>query len=338
MTNPENRIWRLTSRPSGNAKPSNFTWSTEPLGDLAEGQVRVRTAYLSLDPTNRIWASDAVQYMPPVQLGEIMRGATVGVVEQSRNAALAVGDLVSGLWGWQGYYQGPAQGLSRLPPGTSPLVAMSVLGFIGLTAYFGLLDVGKPKAGETVVVSAAAGAVGSLVGQIAKIHGCRVVGITSTEEKCRHVVDELGFDAAVSHREADLEGALRKACPAGIDVNFENVGGRVLEACLANMNRFGRVSLCGLISGYNQLGDTTPPGPANFQLVMMKRLTVQGFIIFDYFPRMMEALPHLGRWLAEGKLKFRTDVVEGLENAPAALDRLFTGANIGKLLVKVSDL
>jgi len=333
----ENQVWRLRSRPQGMLETSHFSLSKEPLAELPDGQVRVRTTYLSVDPTDRIWASEAEQYMPPVELGEVMRSAAIGVVEASRHPGFAPGDRVSGRWGWQSYYQGPPEPLRPVPPGVSPLAAMSVLSFIGATAYFGLLEVGQPKPGETVVVSAAAGAVGSLVGQIAKLHGCRVVGIAGTEDKCRYVVEEFGFDAAVCHREPDLAGALRKACPAGIDVNFENVGGRVLESCIANMNHFGRVAICGLISLYNQLGSTLPPGPANFQLVMMKRLRVQGFIVSDYYPRLMEAIGPLARWLKEGKLKFRTDVVDGLENAPAAVQRLFTGANIGKVLVKVAD-
>jgi NADPH-dependent curcumin reductase CurA len=296
----------------------------------------VRALYLSLDPTNRIWITDMEQYMPPVQLGEVMRGGGIGQVVQSRHPNLAPGDLVNGMLGWQDYaITGPSNPVQKLPGGVPiPLPAlMSVCGATGLTAYFGLTDLGAPKAGETLLVSAASGAVGSVVGQIGKILGMRVVGITGGPEKCRHIVEDLGFDAAVDYRAADFHAQLAAATPSGIDVNFENVGGDIMDAVLHRMNLHSRLVLCGLISGYNEgqrsLGD--------FTLLLMKRITVRGFIILDYLPRFGEGAMQLAAWLMEGKLKHQETIIDGLENAPAALNRLFDGEKLGKLMIKISD-
>ena len=344
-----NRQFRLASRPVGDIKESDFEYREEPIPSPKEGEILVRTIYLSLDPTNRIWMSDMKQYMPAVEIGEVMRGVVVGVVEESKNQDFKQGDLVSGMLGWQDY--AIAQGnsgfsLTRLPdPLPCPLTAfLGPLGATGCTAYFGLLDIGQPKEGETVVVSAAAGAVGSIVGQIAKIKGCRVVGITGSDEKCRWLVDELGFDSAINYKTADLESALGKqdataflpqACPDGIDVYFDNVGGSILDAVLTNINLHARIPLCGLISTYNA---TEPvPGPYNYSQILMKRARVQGFIILDYLPRWSEAISDLGQWLNQGKIKYALEVVEGLENAPKAILKLFDGNKKGKLVVKVSE-
>ena len=266
-----NRQFRLASRPVGDIKESDFEYREEPIPSPQEGEVLVRTIYLSLDPTNRIWMSDMEQYMPPVEIGEVMRGLIIGVVEESKNPNFQQGDLVSGPLGWQDYAITEGNSgfsLTGLPdPLPYPLTAfMGPLGATGCTAYFGLLDIGQPKEGETVVVSAAAGAVGSIVGQIAKIKGCRVVGITGSDEKCHWLVEELGFDAAINYKTADLESAIAQACPDGIDVYFDNVGGSILDAVLTKINLHARIPLCGLISTYNA---TEPvPGPYNYSQIL----------------------------------------------------------------------
>jgi len=335
-----NRQLRLASRPVGDIKESDFDYREEPIPNPKEGEVLVRSIYLSLDPSNRIWMSDMEQYMPPVEIGEVMRGVIIGVVEESKNQNFKQGDLVSGVLGWQDYAIAEGNSgfsLTRLPdPLPCPLTAfIGPLGFTGGTAYFGLLDIGQPKVGETVVVSAAAGAVGSIVGQIAKIKGCRVVGITGSDEKCRWLVEELGFDAAINYKTVDLESAIAQACPNGIDVYFDNVGGSILDAVLTNINLHARIPLCGLISTYNA---TEPvPGPYNYSNILMKRVRVQGFIILDYIPRWSEAISDLGQWLNQGKIKHALEVIEGLENAPKAILKLFDGNKKGKLVVKVSE-
>ncbi|MBD1835694.1 NADP-dependent oxidoreductase [Cyanobacteria bacterium FACHB-472] len=335
-----NRQLRLASRPVGDIKESDFEYREEPIPSPQQGEILVRTIYLSLDPTNRLWMSDMEQYMPPVEMGEVMRGIVIGVVEESKNQNFKQGDLVSGLLGWQDYAIAEGNSgfsLMRLPdPLPCPLTAfMGPLGLTGCTAYFGLLDIGQPKVGETVVVSAAAGAVGSIVGQIAKIKGCRVVGITGSDEKCRWLVEELGFDAAINYKTVDLESAIAQACPNGIDVYFDNVGGSILDAVLTKINLHARIPLCGLISAYNA---TEPvPGPYNYSKILMNRVRVQGFIILDYIPRWSEAISDLGQWLNQGKIKYALEVVEGLENAPKAILKLFDGNKKGKLVVKVSE-
>lgn len=340
MPNRINRQWRLAARPDREAGPAeeHFRHEQSPVPEIGDGQVLVHTIYLSLDPTQRLWMSDMDQYMEPVAIGDVMRGGTIGVVEDSRSDDVEPGDIVQGFWGWQDYAAVDAATLrAKLPTGDDvPLVAyMAVLGPIGCTAYFGLLEIGQPQPGETVVVSGAAGAVGSIVGQIAKIKGCRVVGIAGGPEKCAWIKDDLGFDAAIDYRSEDVPAALAAHCPDGIDVVFENVGGDVLDASLALINLNARIVLCGLIAQYNAAGPV--PGPSMFHNILMKRARVQGFIILDYMTRFPEALAELRGWLAEGCLKYRVDVVDGLENAPQALGKLFVGANKGKLVVQVSD-
>lgn len=332
-----NRQWRLARRPEGEIADDDLELREAPVPDAGAGEVLIRNVYLSLDPTNRVWMSDVDQYLPPVGIGDVMRGGTIGVVESSKHPGFAAGDVVSGVGGWQDFYVSDGQGLQKLPAGQGvPLVAfMGPLGMTGLTAYFGLLDVGKPKEGETVVVSAAAGAVGSIAGQIAGIHGCRAVGIAGSDAKCRWVTEDLGFDACIDYKREDVPKALRRHCPDGIDVDFENVGGAILDAVLAQINLKARIVLCGLISQYNA---TEPvPGPYSFPNILMKRARVEGFIILDYAPRFGEASAQLGRWLAEGKIRYKVDVVDGLENAVDGVKKLFTGGNTGKLLVRVSD-
>jgi hypothetical protein len=337
MSDTVNRQWRLKTRPSGDIDDDNLELVEAPMPVPGDGEVLVRTIYLSLDPTNRIWMSDMDQYMPPVEIGDVMRGGTIGQVINSTHPDFAAGDLVQGFWGWQEYAVLGPQGLrARLnKDDATPLTAyMGLLGAIGCTAYFGLLDVGQAKPGETVVVSAAAGAVGSVVGQIAKIKGCRVVGIAGSDDKCRWITEDLGFDAAINYKTENVLEALRGHCPDGIDVDFENVGGEILDAVLTLVNQNARIALCGLISQYN--ADDPVPGPYMFRNILMKRVTVKGFIVTDFLPRFPEALAELGQWLAEGKLHYRVDVVDGLENAAGAVRKLFDGTNQGKLMVRVS--
>ncbi|MGL4621806.1 MAG: NADP-dependent oxidoreductase [Chroococcidiopsis sp.] len=337
MATKVNRQWRLAKRPVGAIAESNFEWRQSPVPTLEEGQILVRNIYLSLDPTNRGWLDEGENYLPPVAIGEVMRGIGIGVVEQSRNANFPEGTFVQGFLGWQDYAIADGTNLSQLPKDPSvPLTAyLGLFGFIGMTAYFGLLDIGKPKVGETLVVSGAAGAVGSLVGQIGKILGCRVVGIAGSEEKCRWLRDELGFDAAINYKTESVLESLQQHCPDGIDVYFENVGGEILDTVLSLINLRARIVLCGLISQYNA---TEPvPGPYNFVNILIKRAKLEGFIVLDYFNRAQEALADLGQWYAQGKIKYRVDVIDGLENAPRTINKLFDGTHQGKLIVKVSD-
>ena len=333
-----NRQWVLTRRPAGEIAPGDLKFVETPIRALEDDEVLVRNLYLSLDPTNRIWMSDRDQYMPPVEIGDVMRGGTIGVVETSRSDRFKPGDIVNtGLGGWQTYTIAPAAVVSPVPmiPGVPLTAFMSVLGATGLTAWFGLMDIGKPQRGETVVVSAAAGAVGSIVGQIAKLKGCRVIGIAGGPEKCAWLTGDLGFDGAIDYKNEDVGAALDRLCPNGIDVNFENVGGKIMDAVFDRMNTFGRMALCGMISTYND--DGPPSGPNDFGRILMRRLLVKGFIIIDYLPRAGEAFAELAPWVASGQIKWKAHVVDGLENAVDALGRLFTGDHDGKLLIRVSQ-
>jgi NADPH-dependent curcumin reductase CurA len=331
-----NRCWKLVARPEGQFKPQDFQFAEEPSPDLADGQVRVRQIYLSMDPTSRGWASSAT-YLPAVPLGSVMRGFGLGIVEESSYQGLEPGDYVQGMIGWQSHAVMGGQELARMDrdPGIPLDAYMAVLGHIGATAYFGLLEIGEPNPGETLVVSGAAGAVGSLVGQIGKIVGCRVVGIAGSDEKCSWLTGELGFDAAINYKAGPVRSRLRRECPGGIDVHFENVGGEILDAALALINNRARIVLCGMISQYNEV--VPPPGPRFLGNVLIRRARLEGFIVMDYLERYPEAFGPLTKWMAEGRLKYHTDIVEGLEQAPVAVNRLFSGANVGKLLVRVSD-
>ncbi len=328
-----NHRWLIAARPEGLVKDSDFRWDEAPVAALSEGQVLVRVVYLSLDPAHRIWMNEADSYLPALALGDVMRGGAIGVVEESKHAGFAPGDLAQGLLGWQEYAALPGAALTKLPKGLPlPLTAFfGVLGHIGLTAYFGLLDIAQPKPGETLVVSTAAGAVGSLVGQIGKIKGCRVVGLTGSDEKCHWIKNELGFDAAINYKKENVLESLERACPEGIDIYFDNVGGKILEAVLSLINLRARISVCGMISQYN----SSMPGPSNLAMLIMKRARMEGFLVTDYLGRAEEGSSALMKWVAEGKLKYRVDVVDGLENAPRALRKLFDGSNTGKLIVRV---
>ncbi len=332
-----NQQWILASRPVGLPKASDFEWKETEIPDLNDGEVLVRVLQLSLDPASRGWMSDNKSYLPPVQIGDVMRGIGVGVVEKSKSETMPEGTLVQGMLGWQSYCVTEAKRMTPLPqlPGVPTEAYLAVLSHIGLTAYFGLLDITDPQPGETLLVSAAAGAVGSLVGQIGKIKGCRVVGIAGTDEKCRWITEDLGFDAAINYKTESVPAGLKKHCPDGIDIYFENVGGQILDAVLARMNLHGRISVCGLISQYNA---TEPvPGPYNFAAILTKRLKVEGFIVLDYMDRANECMMQMAQWIGAGKLKYRADVVQGLDKTPEAVNKLFSGTNKGKLIVEVSD-
>ncbi len=336
-TTRSNRQWRLVARPEGRVRESDFAWREETVPGLSDGQVLVRNVYLSLDPANRGWMNERKTYVDPIGIGDVVRGGTIGVVEESRHRNFEVGSVVQGAIGWQDYQVTDGRGVTRLPAEEGmPLTAyLGLFGHIGMTAYFGLLDIGKPRAGETLVVSAAAGAVGSVAGQIGRIKGCRVVGIAGGEEKCRWITEELGFDAAIDYKSQPVYEKLREHCPDGIDIYFENVGGEILDAVLAQINLRARIVLCGMISQYNATGRV--PGPGNFINLLVQRARVEGFIVLDYLSRAREAMHDLTDWFAAGRIKYRVDVVDGLENAPAALNRLFDGTNKGKLIVRVSE-
>jgi NADPH-dependent curcumin reductase CurA len=333
-----NQTWVLRHRPVGDIKDSDLELVDSSMDELGNSMVRVKMIYLSLDPTNRIWMSDADAYLPPVGIGDGMRGGGIGVVTESRHSGVSEGAVVNvGLAHWARYNDVPGDAVSVLPsiPGLPLTAFMGPLGATGMTAYFGLTDIGKPQAGETLVVSAAAGAVGSMVGQIGKIHGCHVVGIAGSDDKCAWLTDTAGFDAAINYKKEDVGAALDKHCPNGIDINFENVGGEIMDAVIMRLNDFSRMPLCGLISSYN---DTEPtPGPYAFANLLMRRTLLKGFIILDYLDRFPEGMQAMGGWLAEGKIHYETDIVEGLEKAPASLERLFSGKNLGKLVVRVSE-
>lgn len=338
MKNDTNRQFRLKRRPVGRIKDSDFEYGESPIPLPQDGEAVVRNLYLSLDPTNRIWMSDVDQYMPPVQIGAVMRGGGIGQVVASKSPRFQVGDLVTGLVNWQDYSvarPNDPMPLRLLPKGLPiPLPTMlAACGMTGLTAYFGLLELGKPKPGDTVVVSAAAGAVGSVVGQIAKIKGCRTVGIAGGPEKCKLIRDEFGYDEAIDYKAPDWREQLIEATPKGIDVNFENVGGEIMEAVMSRMNLYGRMPLCGMISGYN----AAEPAKGDFTPIMMRRIGIQGFIVLDYAARYAEGASQLAQWVLEGKLKSKETIVEGLEKAPTAINMLFDGTNIGKLIVKIAD-
>lgn len=332
-----NRQWVLRQRPRGLIQDGDLELIETPVPDLKDGEVLVRTLYLSLDPTNRTWMNDSEGYLPPVGLGEVMRGLTLGVVEQSKAERFRKGDVVTPLsGGWADYAVVNEQGLRPVHrfPGLPLTANLSVLGMTGLTAYFGVTDVLKAKAGETLVISAAAGAVGSIAGQVAKQRGARVIGIAGGAEKCRWLTEDLGFDAAVDYKNEDVGEALDRLAPNGIDLNFENVGGDIMIAVWNRLNVHARMAVCGLISSYN--ATRMPPSP-NFSRIITHRLNVQGFLVLDYAPRAREMVEEMGPWLADGRVKWKVHVDDGLEGAVTSLNRLFTGDHDGKLLVRVSE-
>jgi NADPH-dependent curcumin reductase CurA len=334
MAGNVNRQIQLKSRPEGAPGLDNFELVERPVPEPGEGEVLMRTLYLSLDPYMRGRMSAAKSYAKPAAVGEPMVGGTVGEIVASRNPKFSVGDIVLGYGGWQEYALSSGTALRKLDPAAAPVsTALGVLGMPGMTAYVGLLEIGQPKPGETVVVAAASGAVGSVVGQFAKIKGCRAVGIAGGADKCRFVTGELGFDACVDHRAPDFARALEAACPKGIDVYFENVGGAVQQTVWPLLNDFARIPVCGLIAQYNS--PTPMPGPDMFS-VLRKRLMLRGFIVSDFAAKQSDFLREAGEWVRTGRLKYREDVADGLEQAPAAFLGLLQGKNFGKMLVRVA--
>ncbi len=334
-----NKRWVLASRPEGAPSSENFRLEEVAVPEPGEGEVLCRTLYLSLDPYMRGRMSAAKSYAAPVAIGEVMTAGTVGLVEASKADGIAVGDVVVGMGGWQSHWTAKAKLVKKVDPAAAPLsTRLGVLGMPGQTAYCGLKEIGKPKEGETLVVAAASGAVGSVVGQVAKLQGLRAVGVAGGAEKCRIVTEEFGFDACIDHRAADLDEQLAAACPDGIDIYFENVSGRVFDAVFPLLNDFARIPVCGIIAHYN---DTAlPAGPDRVPMLMgailRKRLTFRGFIVWDLAHLHAEADTQLATWVGSGQLKYREDMVEGLEAAPEAFMGLLQGKNLGKLVVRVS--
>ncbi len=340
MATASNRQFLLKRRPTGLVTRDDFEFRETPIPTLGPGEALVRNLFLSFDPSQRIWMTDLPGYMPPIAIGDVMRADGIGQVIESNDPKLAVGSLVHGLIGWQDYVVTS----KSVPFGFTPLPAqlpvppeflLSVLGLTGVTAYFGLRELGAPKPGETVVISAASGAVGSIAGQIAKIEGCRVVGLAGSDEKCTWLTKDLGFDVAINYRAPDWKKQLRAACPKGVDIDFENVGGEIMQAVFSLLNLHARVVLCGLITGYN--GENPEASRVDLGPILLKRVRIQGFIVLDYAKRYLEAAMQLGQWLASGKIKHRETIVEGLEHAPETLNRLFDGDKLGKLLLKIAD-
>ncbi|QGG08015.1 NADP-dependent oxidoreductase [Enterobacter cancerogenus] len=336
----QNRRWVLASRPHGAPTPENFRLEEQPIPEPEEGQVLLRTEWLSLDPYMRGRMSDAPSYSPPVEIGAVMVGGTVSRVERSNHPDFKPGEWVLGYNGWQTHALSDGKDLVKLGDNPAhPSWSLGILGMPGFTAYMGLLDIGQPKSGETLVVAAATGPVGATVGQIGKIKGCRVVGVAGGEEKCRHAVEVLGFDQCIDHHADDFAQQLADACPDGIDVYYENVGGKVFDAVLPLLNTSARVPICGLVSGYN--ATDLPDGPDRLPLLMgtllKKRIRMQGFIIAqDYGDRIDEFQAQMGRWVQEGKIHYREQVTDGLENAPQALIGLLEGKNFGKVVIRVA--
>ncbi len=331
-----NRQWVLASRPQGMVEPAHFELREGDVPEAGEGEFLVRNLFLSLDPAMRTWMTDRPSYVPPVGLGEVMRGMCTAQVVESRTPDFSEGDTLVGMFGWQDYAVGKNDwSTSKIPADTPPTWPLSVLGITTLTAYFGLKEIAKPQAGETVVVSGAAGATGSVAAQLAKTWGCRTIGIAGGSEKCAWLTGELGLDGAVDYKSEDVRARLKELCPDGADVFWDNVGGKTLEAGLSNLAMHARVVLCGAISNYNS--DRIPPGPRNYMNLLVKRARMEGFVVFDYMDRADEAFAELTPMIRDGRLHHREDVRGGLENAPEALVDLYTGANTGKLLVKIAD-
>jgi NADPH-dependent curcumin reductase CurA len=339
-----NRQVRLAKRPEGAATRDNWQFTTEPVGEPAEGGVLVKILSLSLDPAMRGWMNEGKSYIPPVEIGAVMRAGGVGRVIASRNPAFAVGDIVYGTLGVQEYILIPQEDIKRNGLVKIDLRAgsitqwLNVLGMPGMTGYFGLMDIGEPKPGETVVVSGAAGAVGQTVGQLAKIKGCRAVGIAGGPEKCDWVVKELGFDACIDYKAGPsaVRDGLKTHCPKGIDIYFDNVGGEILDAALARLARGARIIICGAISQYNNANSAPAQGPKNYLSLLVNRARMQGMVVFDYADRYPVAVAEMATYLKDGRMKSREDVVEGIDTFPEALTRLFTGQNFGKLVLQVA--
>ncbi|MBW2255055.1 MAG: NADP-dependent oxidoreductase [Deltaproteobacteria bacterium] len=333
-----NRQWRLASHPQGMVRTTDFALHEAPVPEPDDGEFLVRVLYLSFDPAMRTWMSGRDTYIPGLRVGQVMRGMGVGQVVASRHAKFPEGAFVLGGFGWQELAKSDGGGKVRprlLPPGLPPTLPLGVLGTTGLTGYFGMLDVGRPEPGQMVVVSGAAGATGSIAGQVAKLQGCEVVGIAGGPRKCGWLVERAGFDAAIDYKSEDVPARLRALCPDGIDVFFDNVGGPILNAALANLALRARIVVCGGISSYNDV--QRGPGPSNYLALILKRARMEGFIILDYADRFEEASLQLAQWVMGGKMHHLEDIQEGFENAPETLLRLFDGRNFGKQMLKLAD-
>ena len=339
-TTLSNQQFRLAARPVGLPKDSDWRRTSEPVRELAEGEILVKVLYISLDPAMRGWMNEGKSYIPPVGIDEVMRAGGIGRVIASTSPKFAVGDVVSGSTGVQEYWVGAADDKTaafyKVDPKAAPLPKyLNALGMPGMTAYFGVLEVGQPTAGETVVVSGAAGAVGQTVGQVAKQRGCRVVGIAGGRDKCDFVVDELGFDACIDYKGGSVKDGLKQHCPKGVDIYFDNVGGDILDTVLTRINRKARIIICGAISQYN---NTTPvKGPANYLSLLVNRARMEGIVVFDWADRYQEGAAQMAQWMKDGNFKTREDIVEGIDNFPQTLLMLFEGRNFGKLILKVAD-
>ena len=336
LSNPQ---FRLAARPVGMIKQSDWQYVVEPVREPSEGEIVVKVLYLSLDPAMRGWMNEGKSYIRPVAIGEVMRAGGIGEVIASKSSRFVVGDVLSGSLGVQAYWTGAADdkamGFYKVDPNAAPLPKyLNALGMPGMTAYFGLLEVGQPKAGETVVVSGAAGAVGQTVGQVARHKGCRVVGIAGGKEKCDFVVNELGFDACIDYKAGALKDGLKEHCPEGVDIYFDNVGGEILDTVLTRINMKARIIICGAISQYN---NTTPvKGPANYLSLLVNRARMEGIVVFDYADRYYKGVAEMSQWMQAGSFKTREDIVDGIEQFPEALQMLFDGKNFGKLVLKVA--
>jgi NADPH-dependent curcumin reductase CurA len=338
MKNDVNNQWVLARHPVGMVQTTDFEKIESDIAEPADGEITVKVSHLAFEPAMRGWISEGDSYVQGVQIGEVMRAQSVGEVIESRNDAYKEGDVVSGFFGWQEFATlEPSASmfpLQVLPEGVSPDMALSVLGITGLTAWGGLLEIGKPNEGDTVVVSGAAGATGNIAGQIAKIKGCRVIGIAGGPEKCQWLIDELGFDGAVDYKSENVSEKLGELCPDGINIFFDNVGGVILEAALDNLANSARVVICGGIVGYNE--EELPSGPRNYMQLVLTSSTMEGFLLGQFGPKLGQAAMELGQWVAEGKLKFTVDVQSGFENVPQTFLRLFEGKNLGKQLCKIA--
>jgi len=333
-----NRQFYLHQRPTGTPTRDDVRLREVPVPEPGDGQVVIRNKYFSLDPAIRGWMDDTPSYLPPIELGAVVRSTVVGEVIASRHPAFSVGDAAVGLTGWEEYSMASGDALARVPAdGRFPLhYYVNILGAVGLTPYFGVLDAGKPQPGETLLMSAAAGAVGSVGGQIAKLKGCRVVGLAGSDEKCAWITDELGFDAAINYKTCGpMVDAIKTACPEGVDIYFDNVGGDILDAALLNLNAGARIVFCGAISGYNSAEPV--PGPYNWWQILARRVTVQGFLVSHYVDRFPEGIAEMGEWVEQGKIKFREQIVDGFENTFDTFLKLFDGSNEGKLIIRLES-
>lgn len=338
LKNYKNRQWLLANRPQGMVTKDDFQWLETEVENPKENEFLVKNLYLSFDPAQRGWMEDRESYVPPVRIGEVMRAGSIAQVVESNNPDFKTGDIVQGTFGWQDFAISNGKGIMNAThvPADIPITApLSVFGITGLTAYFGLLDIGKPTEGNTVLISGAAGATGSIAGQIAKLKGCRVIGTAGGAKKCRWLTEKANFDVAIDYKTADLDSTLQEICPEGIDVIFDNVGGEFLNTALSKINQNARIVICGAISGYNE--KVPPPGPSNYTSLIIQRAKMEGFIVLDYVDQFNDAMKDLTSWVKEGKIVYQEDIAEGLENAPETLLRLYSGENIGKQLLKVAD-